>query len=70
MQSTHDQSPGKAHSKYVVVIFSAHDFIICDQSAYRKGHLTDTALHKLITQLLVDENEGLLSGACFFDIQK
>ena len=48
---------------------SVHDFITCDQSAYRKGHSTETALHKGMIQLLDDINEGLLSGACFFDIQ-
>ncbi len=48
---------------------SVHDFITCDQSAYRKGHSTETALHKGMIQLLDDINEGLLSGACFLDIQ-
>ena len=47
-----------------------HDFITCDQSAYRKNHSTETSLHKVIMQLLENANDGLLSGACFFDLQK
>ncbi len=42
----------------------------CDQSAYRKGHSTETALHKLMIQPFHYVNEKLLSDACFFHIQK
>ena len=42
-----------------------HDFITVDQSAYRKGHSTETELHKVIIQLLENANGGQLSGVCF-----
>ncbi len=49
-----------------------HDLITVDQSSYRKGHSTETALHKIIIQLLENANDDHLSGACFFffDLQK
>ncbi len=47
-----------------------HDFSTVHQSAYRRGHSTDTALHKVIIQLLENANDGQLSGACFCDLQK
>ncbi len=43
-----------------------HDFITVDQSAYGKGHSTEM----VIIQLLENANDGQLSGACFFDLQK
>ncbi len=47
-----------------------HHFITNDQSAYRFGHSTVTALHRVVIDLLNGANEGLVSGVCFFDIAK
>ncbi len=46
-----------------------HDFITHDQSAYLKNHSTETAMHKVIRDLLDNVNEGILTGVCFFDLQ-
>ena len=42
----------------------------CDQSAFRKKHLTTTALHRLIDDLLDNMNEGMVNAICFFDLKK
>ena len=47
-----------------------HDFISIDQSAYLKHHSTQTSLHRVIDDWLENMNDGLLTGACFLDIQK
>ncbi len=47
-----------------------HHFISNEQSAYRFGHSTVTALHRVVIDLLNGANEGLVSGVCFFDIAK
>ena len=47
-----------------------HCFITPDQSAFLKGHSTQTALHKVVDDLLECTDEGLLSCLCFFDIRK
>jgi hypothetical protein len=52
--------------KYLTI----HDFISIDQSAYLKNHSTQTSLHRVIDDWLENINEGLLTGACFLDIQK
>lgn len=48
------------------VIYSGH----CDQSAFRRGHSTTTAAHKLFDDLLDNTNEGLINGSCFLDLKK
>ncbi len=50
--------------------FDEHDLLSCDQSAFRKGHSTATAAHKLVDDLLDNINEGLINGSCFFDLKK
>ncbi len=47
-----------------------HNFITHDQSAYLKKHSTETAMHKVILDLLDNVNEGMLTGVCFLDLQK
>ena len=47
-----------------------HEFITGDQSAYRSGHFTETALHRVMPDLLDGTNDGLYSGMCFFDLAK
>lgn len=47
-----------------------HELISCSQSAFRKGHSTATASHKLVDDILENMNEGLITGACFFDLSK
>ncbi len=46
-----------------------HEFIT-DQSAYRSGHSTETALHRVTLDRLDGANGGLYSGMCFFDLVK
>ena len=47
-----------------------HELLSCSQSAFRKGHSTATATHKLVDDVLESMNEGLITGACFFDLSK
>jgi hypothetical protein len=47
----------------------SHEFISIDQSAYLKNHSTQTSLHRVIDDWLENTNNGLLTGACFLDIQ-
>ncbi len=48
----------------------AHNLITCDQSAFLKGHSTQTSLHKMFDDLLGNINDGYVNGACFFDLAK
>lgn len=47
-----------------------HKLITCDQSAFRKYHSTQTAVHKMVDDFLDNINEGYINGACFFDLAK
>jgi len=47
-----------------------HKFINSDQSAYLKGHSTQTCLHKVVDEWLENMNNGLITASCFLDIQK
>ena len=49
-----------------------HSFIIPDQSAYLKGHSTQTSLHRVIDDWLGDINEDQITGirVCLLDISK
>ncbi len=42
-----------------------HHFITKDQSAYRSGYSTETALHRVVIDLLNGANEDLVSGVYF-----
>ena len=53
-----------------MVLFTDHHFITPDQSAFLKGHSTQTALHKVVDDLLESTDGGLASCLCFFDIKK
>ena len=46
--------------------FESHSFLRHDQSVFRKGHSTGTALHKLVDDLLDNINEGIMNAICFF----
>ena len=47
-----------------------HSFITPDQSAYLKGHFTQTSLHRVIDDWLDDINEDQITGVCLLDISK
>ncbi len=47
-----------------------HSLITCDQSAFMKGHSTQTATIKLFDDILNNINDGFINGACFFDLAK
>ena len=44
--------------------------ITVDQSAYREGHNTQTALHKVLDDWYYNIADGLLTSVCSFDINK
>lgn len=46
--------------------FEQHDFITCHQSAFLRGHSTQTALHKLTDDILSNVNDGYVTSSCFF----
>ena len=52
--------------QYLIV----HKLISCEQSAFIKYHSTQTAVHKVIDDVLDNINEGFINGACFFDLTK
>ena len=47
-----------------------HSFITPDQSAYLKGHSTQTSLHRVIDDWLENINENQITGVCLLDISK
>lgn len=47
-----------------------YSFITCNQSAFIRGHSTQTSAHKLFDDLLDNINEGFVNGVCFFDLAK
>ena len=47
-----------------------HSFITPDQSAYLKGHSTQTSLHRVIDDWLDNINEDQITGVCLLDISK
>ena len=49
--------------------FENHSFLCHDQSAFRKGHSTITAFHKLVDDLLDNINEGMMNAICFVDLK-
>ena len=50
--------------------FESHSFLRHDQSTFKKGHSTGTALHKLIDYLPDNINEGMMNAICFFYLKK
>ena len=50
--------------------FENHSFLCHDQSAFRKGHSTRTAFHKLVEDLLDNINGGMMNAICFLDLKK
>ena len=47
-----------------------HSFITPDQSAYMKGHSTQTSLNRVIDDWLENINENQITGVCLLDISK
>jgi hypothetical protein len=47
-----------------------NNLISQNQSAYLKGHSTQTSLHKVIDDILESIDEGDITAACFIDISK
>ena len=47
-----------------------HSFITPDQSAYMKGHSTQTSLNRVIDDWLENINENQITGVCRLDISK
>jgi hypothetical protein len=60
----------KSINQQLISYLTEHDLLTHSQSAFRRGHSTSTAAHRLIDDLLVDSNEGLLTAACMFDLSK
>ena len=57
--------------KYQLVAFLENRKLISsDQSAYLRGHSTQTSLHRVMDEWYENINEGELTGACIFDISK
>ena len=60
----------KAVCHQLMVYLTDHHFITPDQSPFLKGHSTQTALHKMVDDLLESTEGGLVSCFCLFDIKK
>jgi hypothetical protein len=60
----------KIVQKQLLTYLVSHDLINVDQSAFRPGHSTQTALHRVIDAWLDNISDGVMTGVCFFDIRK
>ena len=54
----------------LVSYLEEHAFISTDQSAYLKGHSTQTSLHRVIDDWLENINNNQTTGVCLLDISK
>ena len=54
----------------LVSYLEEHAFISPDQSAYLKGHSTQTSLHRVIGDWLENMNDNQITGVCLLDISK
>ena len=54
----------------LVSYLEEHAFILPDQSAYLKGHSTQTSLHRVIDDWLENINDNQTTGVCLLDISK
>ena len=54
----------------LVSYLEEHAFISPDQSAYLKGHSTQTSLHRVIDDWLENINDNQTTGVCLLDISK
>ena len=54
----------------LVAFLEERKLISSDQSAYLRGHSTQTSLHRVIDDWYENVNEGEVTGACIFDISK
>ena len=48
----------------------SHNFISTDQSAFRKQHTTQTALHRVVDDWLESMDNGEITALCMFDLGK
>ena len=61
---------GQLVRSQLVRYLEEHHFITPDQSAYLKGHSTQTSLHRVIDDWLNNINEDKITGVCLLDISK
>ena len=54
----------------LISYLTKHSFISPDQSAYLKFHSTTTCLHRVVDDWLQNMDDGMITGACFLDIEK
>ena len=54
----------------LVSYLETHVFISTDQSAYPKGHSTQTSLHRVIDDWLENINDNQTTGVCLLDTSK
>ena len=54
----------------LVSYLEEHAFISTDQSAYLKGHSTQTSLHRVVDDWLENINDNQTTGVCLLDISK
>ena len=60
----------KVINKQLTNYLYIHKFISYEQSAYLKGHSTQTALHRITEDWLDSINNGEVTMACFLDVKK
>ena len=60
----------KCINSQLMAYLDKYELLTCDQSAFRSGHSTTTAAHKLFDDLFDNINEGLINGSCFLDLKK
>ncbi len=58
----------KAINQQLKVCMLYHEFITGDQPASRSGNSTETAIQRVMIDLLDGANDGLKSGMCFSDL--
>ena len=54
---------------YLTNYLLSHNFISTDQLAFRKQHLTQTALHRVVDDWLESMDNGEFTTLCMFDFR-
>ena len=60
----------KVIARQFINYLTKHNLISENQSAYLKGHSTQTSLHRVIDDIYESMDEGEITAACFIDITK